>query len=234
MNTNQFKLKVKTKKMKFNQIFSKIIGLALFFSFAANTTFCQNDKPLKTFEGRIIYDFIFKDKTGEMSDEECKSMFGDEQIYVIKNEKYKSNMNGMIGITQVYIGGDTIYNIYQGMDQIFWNDATTDTDEIIDYSLSENVMTVAGIQCDLLTINSKKGVSKYYFNKEYKVDPQYYSKHKFGFWSFCIEKTGALPIKSITDTQAFYIETTAKQVKEVLIDDKEFFIPNYPRVKSPE
>ena len=218
-----------------------IIIISIFVFFACNTTKktsqvvnpIQQEK-LKEFEGKIIYDLKFQDKTGEMSPEQVKMLFGEEQIYTMKGHQYKNEMNGMMKITQIYLGGDTLFNHVGGMTDLFWIDATTNPDQFIDFNIQKEVETIAGIKCDLLTINSKEGVTKFYFNKNYYVNPALFKNHEYGFWKFSIEKTNSIPIKSITDTKDQYIEITTKEIKEMKIDDAEFLLPNLPRVESPE
>jgi len=143
----------------------------------------STDTSIKQFEGKMIYDFVYEDKTGEMSKDQIQMLIGDEQIYTIKGANYKSEMNGMMKSTQYYLGGDTLFNHFEGMNTLLWIDATTNDDEVIDFNIKENAETINDIKCDLLTINSKEGTTKYYFNKKYSADPAYYPNHEYGFES---------------------------------------------------
>jgi hypothetical protein len=194
----------------------------------------ESNSSKSDFEGKIIYSLTFEDKTGAMSKEQAKMFMGEQQIYTIKGNKYKSEMNGMMKMTQYYLGQDTLYNQIGGMNNLFWIDATSNPDELISYNIDKNVETIAGINCDLLTIKTKDGTTKYYFNTLYQLNPENYANHEYGFWKFCIDKTKSLPIKSVIDTKDVYMEIVAKEIKEMRIDDSEFNIPNLPRMKSPD
>lgn len=192
-----------------------------------------SDTP-KSFEGKIVYDLIYEDRTGAMTKEESKMFMGNEQTYTMKGNKYKSEMDGMMKMSLYYLGSDTLYMQIQGMNSLMWIDATSEKDKLIDYTITENAETIAGIPCDLLTVKSEEGVLKYYFNKKYKANQADYAQHEYGFWKFCIDKTGAIPLKQISDAADTYLEMTAKEIKEMPIDAAEFTLPNLPRVKSPE
>jgi len=143
-------------------------------------------------------------------------------------------MNGLMKMTQFYLGEDTLFNQFEGMNSLLWNDATTNPDKLKDFNIEKEVETILGVKCDLLTINSEHGTMKYYFNKKYKVDPENFSNHEYGFWKLCVEKTNSLPIKSISDMDNVYTEVRAKEIKEMVVDEAEFVLPNLPRMKNPE
>jgi hypothetical protein len=207
---------------------------------------CNTNKPIEqlqnlpqpsiigNFEGKIIYSLIFRDKTGEMTPQEAEEFMGTQQVFTIKGNKYKSEMNGMMNMTQYYLGQDTIFNQFNGVNSLLWIDATSNEDELIDYEITENATVIAGIKCDLLSIKTKEGKMEYYYNKNYAVDPQLYANHKFGFWKFCLEKTRSLPIKSTDDSKEVYMEIVAKDIQRMKVDDAAFIMPNLPKVKNPE
>ncbi len=192
------------------------------------------DKMLTQFEGQITYALSIKDKTGEMSVEETKMFMGDEQVYTMKGNKYRSEMNGMLNMTQIYLGQDTIYSQMLGAEAVYWIDATRNTDQMIDYKIEQNVETIAGVECDLLTINSEEGTTKYYFNKKYYSNAKNFKRHKYGFWNFCMDKTNAIPLKSSIESKDMFIEVTAKNINEAKVSDEAFEIPNLPREANPE
>ena len=208
------------------------------------TVFCGNLNDISTpgivsiknidpFEGKIFYDLKFIDKTGSMTEENVKIYMGTKQVYTIKGNKYKSEMNGMMKITQYYLGQDTIYNQMVGVNSLMWINSKTNSDEIVSYEIEKNVEKVNGIDCDKLSIKSKHGTTQYFFNSNYAANPDDYSNHEYGFWKFCIEKTRSLPLKSISDSKGVYVEITATEIKPMTISDQEFQLPDLPRTKSP-
>ncbi len=191
-------------------------------------------KMLTQFEGQITYSLSIVDKTGEMTEDESKLFMGDEQVYTMKDNKYRSEMNGVLNMTQIYLGQDTIYSQMNGAKAIYWIDATSNADQMIDYTIERGVETIAGVECDLLTINSKEGTTKYYYNKEYYSNAKNFKYHKHGFWNFCMEKTNAIPLKSSIESKDMFIEVTAKKINVVEVNEEAFIIPNLPREENPQ
>lgn len=191
-------------------------------------------KMLTQFEGQITYSLSIVDKTGEMTEEEAKLFMGDEQVYTMKENMYRSEMNGVLNMTQIYLGQDTIYSQMNGAEAVYWIDATSNSDQMIDYTIEHGVETIAGVECDLLTINSEEGTTKYYYNKEYYSNAKNFKQHKHGFWNFCMEKTNAIPLKSSIESKDMFIEVTAKNINEAKVSDEAFVIPNLPREANPE
>jgi len=194
----------------------------------------SDEETLIQFEGQIVYSLVMKNKAGEMSDEEAKMFMGDEQVYTIKENKYKSEMNGMLRMTQIYLGQDTIYSQMLGAPSVYWIDATSNPDQLIDYKIERGVETIAGIKCDLLTINSQEGTTKYYYNKKYYTNAKNFKRHKYGFWDFCMEKTNAVPLKTSIESKDMFFELTAKEIKSTNIEDDVFSIPQLPREANPK
>ncbi len=189
-------------------------------------------KQVKEFEGKIIYELIYKDRTGRMTVEQVKAVIGNQQIYTVKGKKYKNEKNGLLNMVQYYLGQDTLYSQIAG--QLHCTDTNSNPETLVDFKIEEKVDTIAGIICDLLSITlTEGGTIKYYFNRDYHVNPNHYEKHEYGFWKFCTEKTNSLPIKQIHDTKVAYVELTAKEIKKISIDDAEFELPNLPRVIIP-
>jgi len=188
----------------------------------------------KSFEGKIIYDFTMKDKSGEMTEEMMKMMFGSEQVYTQKGSKYKNEFSGQMAMKQYYLGGDSMFMQMLGVEGLMWNDVRENTDELISVDITENAAEVMGINCDLLTIKSNEGTAQYYFSKDYPMNSESYKNHKYDFWNLYVEKAKAIPLKAIADSEEFYIEATATEIKPMKIEDNEFDLPNIPRVKNPE
>lgn len=197
----------------------------------------KKENTVKTgdsFEGKIIYDFIMKDKSGEMPDEMTKMMFGEKQVYTIKKSKYKAEFDGQMSMKQYYTGGDSMFLQMNGVEGLLWNDVNENTDKLISVDIKENVEKVAGVDCNLITIKSKEQIAQYYYSNDYIINPADYTKHDYAFWKLYVEKTKAIPLKMIVDSDEFYIEATTTEIKSTKIDDKEFDLPNLPRVKNPE
>jgi len=229
-------------KMNFKLLMSVAIILTLFACNASKkveltkeeTKEVNTSKPADSFEGKVYYDFTMKDKSGEMPEEAVKMMFGSEQVYTQKGNKYINEFGGQMKMKQYYLGGDSMFMQMLGVEGLLWNDVGENTDELISMDITENAAKVMGINCDLLTIKSKEGTAQYYYSKDYPINPEGYKNHKYDFWDMYVEKAKAIPLKAIADSEEFYIEATATKIEPMKIDESEFDLPNLPRVKNPE
>lgn len=206
---------------------------------------CKTNKPVQqpaasiatgeSFEGRIIYDLEMIDKTGDLNAREMRSAFGEEQVYTIKGDHYKSEFSGIMKITQYYLGQDTLYNHFRGVSNLVWLDAASNPDTIIRYDKEENADLINGIMCHKLTIYSNEGKTEYFYNANYvPARPETFIRHEYGFWKFCVEQTHSLPLKQVSDTRDLKVTITAQVIQPEIVDDQEFTLPDLPRVKSPD
>ena len=193
----------------------------------------ESKKDNAYFEGKVIYELSYIPKSKNISKEQADLAFGTEQTYTISGNKYKNEMNGSLGMSQYYLGMDTLYVTTNMSKELLWVDATYINDEVISTELIEDAEVVNGINCNLLIINSTKGSFKYYFNSEYKIDPMNYENHRVGFWDICINQTNSLMLKSILDTKEEYVELNAIDIQKVKINDSEFELPNLIRKRFP-
>ncbi len=189
-----------------------------------------------TFEGEIQYAFQFHDNTGALPDQQAVQLFGTEQAYSIKGSKYRFEMNGILRVTQVYPGGDTLYCLVKGANAIQFIKANTNPDSLISYEIKAVQEKIAGYTCDLLEIKSRDGLLQYWFSKDLRANPADFQHHAYGFWKLSLELTGgALPLKSITNNKKMRLEMVATAVKAGKVSDAQFVLPEgLPLVPSPE
>ena len=191
-------------------------------------------KPSEQFEGKIVYDMIMKDNTGEVGDDMMSSFMGNELTYYLKGNQYKTVTNGLFKITQVYTGGDTLYNIIQGTDMLFWIDVTKNPYELIEYNFKKNAKKINGKKCNLITIKTSKDYTEYYYDSDLKLSYENFKNHKYGFWNLYLEKTGSIANKTINEDSEIYLELTIKEIIEEELSNALFEIPNYPRTSGEE
>lgn len=226
------------KDIKFSRLVAILVfGAVLVGCGSAKKAPAEVMSPKKApaaFEGKIIYDMIVRDKSGEMSDDETLMMMGDSMVFTIKGGKYKGVMNGMMKSTQIYLGQDTLYQQMAVMNGLFAINVAKNPDSLISFEIRENAEVVNGIDCHVLSIVATDGTHDFYYNPEYTANPADFARHEYGFWKFAVEKTGCLPLKSIDDDPELYLELTAIDILPMTIDDSEFALPEGPRMPSPE
>ena len=223
-------MKILTKHILF------IITSLCILSCGTTKTKIQNESKQTNenyFEGQITYQLKYEPKTANLTKEQAKEFFGNEQVYTIKEDKYKSTMNGKMQMTQTYLGTDTIFMTTSQTKELLWIDATRSNDEILNTEIIKNVEVINGYNCDLLIITSKKGNLKYFYNSSFRINEHYFKNHVVGFWDICTKRTNSIMLKSILDTESEYIEIVATDIQQRTVDEIEFTLPDYQRKRFP-
>lgn len=200
--------------------------------FIIQSSYSQNS----SFEGTIVYDFSFYDKSQKMSSSDSKRIMGTEQVYYFKKNKYKAESNGEMEFTQFYTGRDTLYMSMNNSNAIFFTDTKKLKDKVISSKIINIKESIAGYECKLLKIQSRAGTTYYYYSDKLKTNPSGFKNHKEGLWAYFLEETkGCLPIKIIADYKESKLELTAKLIEKKPIEDIVFSVPKgLPLIANPE
>ncbi len=188
------------------------------------------------FEGTVRYAFKYKDKTEKLSPKEVKKLMGNQQIYYFKSGKYKSKLNGAWEKTSYYSGGDTLHSTKKEVRALLWIYLKkAPPGEVISYKITRKAKRIKSWKCDLLEVKTTEGTILYYFHPQYPLNPESFAAHKYRFWDFCIQKTGALPIKFVYENNNEYLEITAEIIRERTLKAALFKAPRgYAKVKDPQ
>ena len=210
----------------------KLLTLLFFVGFAYQIY----GQTTALFEGQIHYTFQYEDRTGAMSAAQTAQFMGTEQLYTIKGNRYRSEMNGQLNIIQVYPGNDTIYNLMKGVGALLYIDARIPSDSVLSYKIVKTDDVIAGFSCNLLEITSKEGNLQVWYSDQVRIDPIHFKEHEFGLWNKQMELAhGALPLKFISETKKFRISMTAQKIIPMEIDNSLFILPKgLPLVPSPK
>ena len=187
----------------------------------------------QSFEGEITYSNHFTSKMKNFTDEQLGTMIGTKQEYFIKEGNYKSFLNGQSVAMQLYdYKTNRLYNRTPKSDTLYWFDASVNSDEVISYEIKKNVEQILGNNCDAIIMKTKTGTTTIFYTAKYKVDASVYINHHYGNWEFYTSKTGALPLKTIMETNQFRMESTATQIKPLKLGDEYFDIDSKTPVKK--
>ncbi len=191
-------------------------------------------KSKKDFEGIIKFKIEYRDKTGKTSNEQVKQIMGNEQVYYLKKDKYKSELNGFLNMKLFYNGNDTVFLKIKHQDKLIYRLVNEEPDKkILSHKYTDITETIAGIKCKLLKVTTNKGTIDYYYSDEVRIDPKYYENHKFGLWSSLMKLTnGGISIKSISDFHDSYESIELISLQRKKLDDTIFERPNLPIEKT--
>ena len=189
----------------------------------------------QAFEGKMTYLNTFKSRIAGMSDEQMAAIMGTTQEYFTNGRDYKSMTKGSALLWQIYINSDNkLYNKPANAETVTWIDGASNADEVQKSEINKGVTEVLGYKCDELILTCKSGIQKYYFNPEFKVDPELFVKHQYGNYYYVLSRTQALPLKMIVETAQFRMESTVQDIKPMKLDKSVFELPvNLKVVKSP-
>ena len=202
-----------------------IFILCLFFF--STTVFAQS------FEGEIVYANSYKSKMPGMTDEQLAALFGPTQEYFISGGNYKSLINGQAVTMQVYdYKTNRIYSKTPKSDTLYWVDASMNADTVLSYEIKKNRAVILGYQCDELILHTKTGTATFYFTDKLALESDRYKNHNYGNWSFFAAKSNSLPLKTVTESSMFRIESTAVEIKPLKLDKEYFAIDNNAPVKK--
>lgn len=185
------------------------------------------------FEGEIIYTNHFASKTANFTDEQLEAIIGSKQQYFIKGGNYKSFLNGQSVTMQLYdYRTNRIYNMTPKSDTLYWFDASTNTDEVVSFETKKNVEIILGNQCDAIIMKTKTSTTTIFYSSRYTIDSRIYKNHHYSNWSFYIEKTQSLPLKTIVEANTFRMESTAIEIKPMELGVGYFDIDSNTPIKK--
>jgi hypothetical protein len=174
----------------------------------------------QSFEGRILYDITYLNKDSSMFNNQYEAQFmGSKKELLIKGGRYLILLNGFITSEYYDNVSNTFHYKSKGSDSVYSVSGYFNSDTILNYKrIRKTKEFILGNYCHKLIIETKESVITVFFNKKYKVDKSLYSRHNFRFWSFIIEKTGSIPLKTIVETKNLIISTTAVKVQSLNLE----------------
>ena len=185
------------------------------------------------FEGEIIYNNKFTSKFPNVTGEQMGKIIGTKQEYFIKGGNYKSFTDGTSITTQFYdYKTNRLYNKSHKSDTLYWFDASVNTDDVISFEIIKSKEKILGIDCDALILKTKSGTTTFYYSSKYKVNSTLYAKHNYGNWYYFINKSEALPLKTVIENKQFIMESTATEVKPMDLGNNYFDIPINTPIKQ--
>lgn len=121
--------------------------IALFFIASSYFSYAQS------FEGKLIYNHSYESKLPNVTSQQFDVMMGTTSEYYIKGAYYKSVMKGTVSELQVYSPTENrLYNKMSITDTLLWNDGSSSSDKVTDYSLAKSDLVILGYKCKVLEV----------------------------------------------------------------------------------
>lgn len=187
----------------------------------------------QNFQGKITYTNTFESKIKNMTPEKFAQFIGSKQEYFIKEGDYLILSNGEISNVMLYQNKkNKIYtkNIYN--DTIICFDASIEKTKVIEFKIVDSEEKILNQTCKKITMQLENGTSYvHYFAVKYKLNSTLFKGHGFNHWYFYLEKTNALPLKTIMENKQFKMISTAIEIKELKLSDSKFILPKDATIK---
>jgi hypothetical protein len=192
---------------------------------------CNTISSQEYFEGLVTYSVNYESKLTNVSSSQFNKLMGTEQYYAIKKGNYKSVFNGSFIKLQIYRSDENRnYSLTAKSDTLYYESYSKNKEKALSYEVKKNQDTIMGIPCDLIIVKTEKSKTSFYFNSDYKVNPESFKEHNYGNWYYIISKTKSLPLKTITETEQFIMTSIATEIKPMKLNDNVFEIQNKDRV----
>lgn len=196
------------------------ITILFFFSFS----YGQIDS---FFTGKIIYSQEFVNPvSGDNITSEMKAHFGSEQHYFVNETNYKA-YNELGELKQLYNGGSAnkYYFVNPQTKDVMRLDATEVTSRIVSIENLEEIEEVMNLKCNMIKIVTDTDETTYWYNSSIRVPMENFTGHLFGHWALYLKNTnGALPLKYLTKSSSYHMESTAISIQEMPLTDSDFDI----------
>jgi len=181
----------------------------------------------QNFEGTVLYQNKYQSKAPNISNEQLSNRLGSMQKELISSTgDYKNIFNGSFIKEQLYkIDENKAYTLLASSDVWYYEDYGENKDKALSFEFSENVDTILGLNCNVISVKTETGYIKFFFNDKYKIDPELYYKHLYGNWYYILSKTKSIPLKVIYDTPKFTMISEAVSVEEQELDETDFRLP---------
>ena len=195
--------------------------ITIFLVLIASATHAQ-------FSGKITYRDSYVSKNPSISSADFEKFIGSKRELYIQRSFYKDVHYGELESVNLYRGdANRVYRYNIGSDTIFWMDASRDTlSKVLDFKMEESDEIILGMKCKKLTVKSQLGISIYFFNDHFSIDPTDFKNHHLNFWDFYTSKCKSVPLKVIYESGEIILTSTAIKVDPINLRSDIFNIPS--------
>jgi len=235
--------------MKRLPLISKIIfyPIIIFLSYSACLTTNQTDKDELFFEGEVQYKVEYESMDQRLSKQFLINSYGDTLIGKVKEDKYIMYQNTKVpnGKTKmIYLLNEGIIYIEQSnSDTIYKMRLDEKEGPLIEFKRNkEDKLVILGDECESISIKftpKKKNAfyklieAKYYFNTDYKLNPQKYTNHFTSYWNLFVNEAKSISVRNEIINHPYYkVVYEAFKITPMKISDDEFLIDKNKPIKE--
>jgi tetratricopeptide (TPR) repeat protein len=202
-------------------------GIVLTFKRAASGV------GFEKFEGKVVYQNVVKDKSGNYTSKEIEHMIGDYYTYYVKGNKNRTEASGLYKGIKLYAGGDTIYSFEANADTVYYELISEKQEEVIDWEIIEEGPEILGFKTKRFFYQTLQESNEIYYSDELQIEVQDKDIDP-GAWNFFYHMTSSVGLKSLLDDPENTIEALASKVIAIELPESLFEVPRGVRVSLNE
>lgn len=193
----------------------------------------ENIADKNSFEGKITYEVIMQTTADKKKYRTLKEVFGDTVVYTFSKGRYAMQyVDGKIEYIK-YLRDNNQYRKMLWLDTLYFQDVAIENSTLYSVLEEETDFKVLGRDLKMVSIITDSYKKYYYYDPNMYMNPEYFSKHIFGYENKYYEKAKAPYIYAEIEYDDLKIILKPISIEEMKIDDDFFKLPNYIIKTSP-
>ena len=190
------------------------------------TTFTYFSAEAQDFEGEIVYSIVHKSRWSQLSDTIPYAATGTEMRSLYKDGYLKTFFNGSgMEWTLFNPKDNTVSEKSFRSNEIRTRSSLSQPTVALSMERLPGKDIVMGYECDG-TVFRLSGISVSYFsNKDLSLNPKHYKGFQIGYWDLMVSEMGAVPLKTVWETNDFISTMTAVRISRRTVLPEEVEIP---------
>jgi len=206
--------------------------ILLFSSFLCSNE--QNQTDFKYFEGTVVYETEFINKTNKYDSVTLAVIVGSSTTLFSKGGNFLTIIENGITTNLLYRKDENkLYREKFTSDSVYWTRCDQPGQKIMKFSITPKVENILGIDCDELKVYYENKTVSYYYNSDtLKINPNWHKNFTYYNEDFYSQKMKSISLKTKIDYEDFVFISTAVRFSYQNLDNKIFEIPKKPLVED--
>jgi hypothetical protein len=182
-----------------------------------------NTSSAQFFEGKIYYVMTYKSiDSNQAVTLVINTFMASRKEMLIKDGSYKVLMDGVVD-GEAYDSKTNMYSYRNGFtDSIVSVDASTSNDSVTGFEFfNDTSERILNIPCQKVEIRTKSSLITVFYSKKYPLNYSLFSKHLINQFGIILDKTRAVPLKTIIRNDKVITEITAVLVLPTELRDSD-------------
>ena len=181
------------------------------------------------FEGIITYKVEVKSNQKHLTNEALYNLFGDTLKYYYQNGNYKMIYNGKNAPTIFYlIEKNKEYTLLPNYDTLISSDCGKEETKLLYLKDTKYKFRIGDKSYSGIELANSETTYKYFFDKNYYINPNNYIFHKLGFLDKIHNKSNGVTVRYERYGESFDLVQTLIKVENKKLNKNIFGIPNLP------